>query len=155
MLKDIVVSKEITHKDLQTILYDLAKVDRTKFNIMIRCIYEIKVEHEAPTFELSNDRDLKFYLLSENPLEVPLYISFEPKSNQNKKMLSKDYNSVSGSNQAHNLNQNSAKLTSISCNAISKAKLIIKQRLKRTNKSSKAKLVMVGSISFSNQTHNL
>lgn len=104
MLKGIVVSKEITHKDLQAELYDLAEVDPSKFDVMIRCIYEIKVEHEAPTFELSNDRDLKFYLLSENPLKVPLYVSFEPKSNQSKKVLSKDYNSVSGSNQAHNLN---------------------------------------------------
>ena len=105
MLKGIVVvSKEITHKDLQVELYDIAEVDPTKFDIMIRCIYEIKVEHEAPPFELSNDRDLKFYLLSENPLEIPLYVSIEPKNNQSKKVLRKDYNSVFGSNQTHNLN---------------------------------------------------
>ena len=103
MLKGIVVNKEITHKDLQTELYDLAEVDPTKFDRMIRCIYEIKVEHETPPFELSNDPDLKFYLLSENLLEVHLYVSFEPRSNQRKKVLSKNYNSVSGTNQAHNL----------------------------------------------------
>ncbi|TYK30652.1 MuDRA-like transposase [Cucumis melo var. makuwa] len=61
-------------------------------------------ENEAPLFELSNDSDLKFYILSENPLEVPLYVSFEPRSNQSKKVSNKDYNSVSGSNQVHNLN---------------------------------------------------
>ncbi|TYK02132.1 MuDRA-like transposase [Cucumis melo var. makuwa] len=69
VLKGIVVSKDITHKDLQYELYDLAEVDPTKFNIKIRCIYEIKGEKEAPPFELSNDRDLKFYILSENPLD--------------------------------------------------------------------------------------
>ncbi|KAA0046530.1 MuDRA-like transposase [Cucumis melo var. makuwa] len=104
VLKGIVVSKEITHKDLQYELYDLAKVDPTKFDIKIRCIYEIKGEKEAPLFELSNDRDLKFYILSENPLEVPLYLSFEPTSNRSMKVLNKDYNSVSGSNQVQNLN---------------------------------------------------
>ncbi|TYJ99816.1 MuDRA-like transposase [Cucumis melo var. makuwa] len=103
VLKGIVVSKEITHKDLQDELYDLAKVDPRKFDIKIRCIYEIG-EKEAPPFELSNDRDLKFYILSENPLEVPLYLSFEPTSNRRKKVLNKDYNSVSGSNQVQNLN---------------------------------------------------
>ena len=61
---------------------------------MIRCIYEIKVENEAPLFELSNDGDLKFYILSENPFEVPLYVSFEPRDNQSKKVLNKYYNSV-------------------------------------------------------------
>ncbi|KAL0534724.1 hypothetical protein IC582_029016 [Cucumis melo] len=104
VLKDITVSKEITHKDLQYELYDLAKVDPTKFDIKIRCIYEIKEEKEAPPFELSNDSDLKFYILSENPLEVPLYLSFEPTSNRSIKVLNKDYNSVSGSNQIQNLN---------------------------------------------------
>ncbi|KAA0040920.1 MuDRA-like transposase [Cucumis melo var. makuwa] len=104
VLKDIVVPKEIMHKDLQYELYDLAEVDPTKFDIKIRCIYEIKWEKEAPPFELSNDRDLKFYILSENPLEVPLYLSFEPTSNRNMKVLNKDYNSVSGSNQVQNLN---------------------------------------------------
>ncbi|KAL0540866.1 hypothetical protein IC582_020886 [Cucumis melo] len=104
VLKGIVVSKEITHKDLQYELYDLAEVDPTKFDIKIRCIYEIKGEKEAPPFELSNDRDLKFYILSENPLEVPLYLSFEPTSNRSMKVLNKDYNSVSGSNQVQNLN---------------------------------------------------
>ncbi|TYK23461.1 MuDRA-like transposase [Cucumis melo var. makuwa] len=104
VLKGIVVSKEITHKDLQDELYDLVEVDSTKFDIKIRCIYEIKGEKEAPPFELSNDRDLKFYILSENPLEVPLYLSFEPTSNQSKKVLNKYYNSVSGSNQVQNLN---------------------------------------------------
>ena len=70
MLKGIiVVSKKITHKDLQDELYDLAEVD--EFDIKIRCIYEIKVENETSPFELSNYRDLKFYILSENPLEVP------------------------------------------------------------------------------------
>ncbi|TYK28809.1 ty3-gypsy retrotransposon protein [Cucumis melo var. makuwa] len=107
VLKSIVVSKEITHKDLQDELYDLAEVDPTKFDIKIRCIYEIKGEKEVPLFELSNDRDLKFYILSKNPLEVPLYVSFEPRSNQSKKVLNKDYNSVSGSNQVHNLNPHS------------------------------------------------
>ncbi|KAL4035324.1 hypothetical protein IC575_004008 [Cucumis melo] len=100
VLKGIIVSKEITHKDLQDELYDLAEVDPTK----VRCIYEIKGEKEAPPFELSNDHDLKFYILSENPLEVPLYLSFEPTSNRRKKVLNKDYNSVSGSNQVQNLN---------------------------------------------------
>ncbi|KAA0061376.1 MuDRA-like transposase [Cucumis melo var. makuwa] len=104
VLKGIVVPKEITHKDLQYELYDLAEVDPTKFDIKIRCIYEIKGEKEAPPFELSNDRDLKFYILSENPLEVPLYLSFEPTSNRSMKVLNKDYNSVSGSNQVQNLN---------------------------------------------------
>ncbi|KAL0549749.1 hypothetical protein IC582_014237 [Cucumis melo] len=104
VLNDIVVPKEITHKDLQYELYDLAEVDPTKFHIKIRCIYEIKGENEAPPFELSNDRDLKFYILSENPLEVPLYLSFEPISNRSMKVLNKDYNSVSGSNQVQNLN---------------------------------------------------
>ncbi|KAL0556979.1 hypothetical protein IC582_005497 [Cucumis melo] len=104
VLKGIVVSKEITHKGLQDELYDLAEVDPTKFDIKIRCIYEIKGEKEAPPFELSNERDLKFYILSENPLEVPLYLSFEPTSNQSKKVLNKYYNSVSGSNQVQNLN---------------------------------------------------
>ncbi|KAA0061903.1 MuDRA-like transposase [Cucumis melo var. makuwa] len=104
VLKGIVVPKEITHKDLQSELYDLAEVDLTKFDIKIRCIYEIKGEKEAPPFELSNDRDLKFYILSENPLEVPLYLSFEPTSNRSMKVLNKDYNSVSGSNQVQNLN---------------------------------------------------
>ncbi|KAL0549622.1 hypothetical protein IC582_014108 [Cucumis melo] len=104
VLKGIVVPKEITHKDLQSELYDLAEVDPTKFYIKIRCIYEIKGEKEAPPFELSNDRDLKFYILSENPLEVPLYLSFEPTSNRSMKVLNKDYNSVSGSNQVQNLN---------------------------------------------------
>ncbi|KAL4035334.1 hypothetical protein IC575_004018 [Cucumis melo] len=104
VLKGIVVPKEITHKDLQFELYDLAEVDPTKFDIKIRCIYEIKGEKEAPPFELSNDRDLKFYILSENPLEVPLYLSFEPTSNRSIKVLNKDYNSVSGSNQVQNLN---------------------------------------------------
>ncbi|KAA0037752.1 MuDRA-like transposase [Cucumis melo var. makuwa] len=104
VLKGIVVSKEITHKDLQYELYDLAEVDPTKFDIKIRCIYEIKGEKEAPPFELSNDRDLKFYILSENPLEVLLYLSFEPTSNRSMKVLNKDYNSVSGSNQVQNLN---------------------------------------------------
>ena len=47
---------------------------------------------------------MKFYILSENPLEIPLYLSFKPTSNQNKKVLNKDYNSVSGSNQVQNLN---------------------------------------------------
>ncbi|KAA0053426.1 MuDRA-like transposase [Cucumis melo var. makuwa] len=103
-LKGIVVPKEITHKDLQYELYDLAEVDPTKFDINIRCIYEIEGEKEAPPFELSNDRDLKFYILSENPLEVPLYLSFEPTSNRSMKVLNKDYNSVSGSNQVQNLN---------------------------------------------------
>ncbi|KAA0062833.1 MuDRA-like transposase [Cucumis melo var. makuwa] len=104
VLKGIVVPKEIAHKDLQSELYDLAEVNPTKFDIKIRCIYEIKGEKEAPPFELSNDRDLKFYILSENPLEVPLYLSFEPTSNRSMKMLNKDYNSVSGSNQVQNLN---------------------------------------------------
>ncbi|KAL0559583.1 hypothetical protein IC582_004198 [Cucumis melo] len=104
VLKGIVVPKEITHKDLQSELYDLAEVDPTKFDIKVRCIYEIKGEKEAPPFELSNDRDLKFYILSENPLEVPLYLSFEPTSNRSMKVLNKDYNSVSGSNQVQNLN---------------------------------------------------
>ncbi|KAL0544768.1 hypothetical protein IC582_019893 [Cucumis melo] len=104
VLKGIVVPKEITHKDLQSELYDLAEVNPTKFDIKIRCIYEIKGEKEAPPFELSNDRDLKFYILSENPLEVPLYLSFEPTSNRSMKVLNKDYNSVSGSNQVQNLN---------------------------------------------------
>ncbi|KAA0050460.1 MuDRA-like transposase [Cucumis melo var. makuwa] len=104
VLKGIVVSKEITHKDLHDELYDLAEVDPTKFDIKIRCIYEIKREKEAPPFELSNDCDLKFYILSENPLEVPLYLSFEPTNNQSKKLLNKDYNSVSRSNQVQNLN---------------------------------------------------
>ncbi|KAL0551980.1 hypothetical protein IC582_011073 [Cucumis melo] len=104
VLKDIVVPKEITHKDLQSELYDLAEVDPTKFDIKIRCIYEIKGEKEAPPFELSNDRDLKFYMLSENPLEVPLYLSLEPTSNRSMKVLNKDYSSVSGSNQVQNLN---------------------------------------------------
>ncbi|KAL0533143.1 hypothetical protein IC582_030358 [Cucumis melo] len=104
VLKGIVVPKEITHKDLQSELYDLAEVDPTKFDIKIRSIYEIKGEKEAPPFELSNDRDLKFYILSENPLEVPLYLSFEPTSNRSMKVLNKDYNSVSGSNQVQNLN---------------------------------------------------
>ncbi|KAA0038328.1 MuDRA-like transposase [Cucumis melo var. makuwa] len=104
VLKGIVVPKEITHKDLQSELYGLAEVDPTKFDIKIRCIYEIKGEKEAPPFELSNDRDLKFYILSENPLEVPLYLSFEPTSNRSMKVLNKDYNSVSGSNQVQNLN---------------------------------------------------
>ncbi|KAL4026414.1 hypothetical protein IC575_014844 [Cucumis melo] len=104
VLNDIVVPKEITHKDLQYELYDLTEVDPTKFHIKIRCIYEIKGENEAPPFELSNDRDLKFYILSENPLEVPLYLSFEPISNRSMKVLNKDYNSVSGSNQVQNLN---------------------------------------------------
>ncbi|KAA0025135.1 MuDRA-like transposase [Cucumis melo var. makuwa] len=63
VLKGIVVPKEITHKDLQYELYDLAEVDPTKFDIKIRCIYEIKEEKEAPPFELSNDRDLKFIFL--------------------------------------------------------------------------------------------
>ncbi|KAL4016127.1 hypothetical protein IC575_023745 [Cucumis melo] len=101
VLKGIVVPKEITHKDLIE-LYDLA-VDPTKFDIKIRCIYEIKGEKEAPPFELSNDRDLKFYILSENPLEVPLYLSFEPTSNRSMKVLNKDYNSIR-SNQVQNLN---------------------------------------------------
>ncbi|KAL0543855.1 hypothetical protein IC582_018960 [Cucumis melo] len=104
VLKGIVVSKEITHKDLQYELYDLAEVDPTKFDIKIRCIYEIKGEKEAPPFELSNDRDLKFYILSENLLEVPLYLSFELTSNRSMKVLNKDYNSVSESNQVQNLN---------------------------------------------------
>ncbi|KAL0557176.1 hypothetical protein IC582_005694 [Cucumis melo] len=104
VLKGIVVPKEITHKDLQSELYDLAEVDPTKFDIKIRCIYEIKGEKEAPPFELSNERDLKFYILSENPLEVPLYLSFEPTSNRSMKVLNKDYNSVTGSNQVQNLN---------------------------------------------------
>ncbi|KAL0556712.1 hypothetical protein IC582_005227 [Cucumis melo] len=104
VLKGIVVPKEITHKDLQSELYDLAEVDPTKFDIKIRCIYGIKGEKEAPPFELSNDRDLKFYILSENPLEVPLYLSFEPTSNRSMNVLNKDYNSVSGSNQVQNLN---------------------------------------------------
>ncbi|KAL4011518.1 hypothetical protein IC575_028578 [Cucumis melo] len=104
VLKGIVVSKKITHKDLQDELYELAEVDPTKFDIKIRCIYEIKGEKEAPPFELSNDHNLKFYILSENRLEVPLYLSFEPTSNQSKKLLNKDYNSVSGSNQVQNLN---------------------------------------------------
>ncbi|KAL0539917.1 hypothetical protein IC582_024138 [Cucumis melo] len=104
VLKGIVVSREITHKDLQDEFYDLAEVDPTKFDIKVRCIYEIKWKKEAPPFELSNDRDLKFYILSENPLEVPLYLSFEPTSNRSKKVLNKDYNSVSGSNQVQNLN---------------------------------------------------
>ncbi|KAL0533896.1 hypothetical protein IC582_028171 [Cucumis melo] len=104
VLKGIVVPKEITYKDLQSELYDLAEVDPTKFDIKIRCIYEIKGEKEAPPFELSNDRDLKFYILSENPLEVPLYVSFEPTSNRSMKVLNKDYNSVSRSNQVQNLN---------------------------------------------------
>ncbi|KAL0546608.1 hypothetical protein IC582_016520 [Cucumis melo] len=104
VLKGIVVPKEITHKDLQYELYDLAEVDPTKFNIKIRCIYEIKGEKEAPPFELSNDHDLKFYIVSENPLEVPLYLSFESTSNRSMKVLNKDYNSVSGSNQVQNLN---------------------------------------------------
>ncbi|TYK11186.1 MuDRA-like transposase [Cucumis melo var. makuwa] len=103
VLKGIIVSKEITHKDLQDELYDLAEVDSIEFDIKIRCIYEIKVENEAPPFELSNDRDLKFFL-SENPLEVPLYVSFEPRSNQSKKVLNKYYNSVSRSNKVHSLN---------------------------------------------------
>ncbi|KAA0061196.1 MuDRA-like transposase [Cucumis melo var. makuwa] len=92
------------HKDLQYELYDLAEVDPIKFDIKIRCIYEIKGEKEAPPFELSNDRDLKFYILSENSLEVPLYLSFEPTSNRSMRVLNKDYNSVSGSNQVQNLN---------------------------------------------------
>ncbi|KAL0539649.1 hypothetical protein IC582_023865 [Cucumis melo] len=104
VLKGIVFPKEITHKDLQSELYDLTEVDPTKFDIKIICIYEIKGEKEAPPFELSNDRDLKFYILSENPLEVPLYLSFEPTSNRSMKVLNKDYNSVSGSNQVQNLN---------------------------------------------------
>ncbi|KAA0058962.1 MuDRA-like transposase [Cucumis melo var. makuwa] len=104
VLKGIVVSKEITHKDLQYELYGIAEVDPTKFDIEIRCIYEIKGEKEAPPFKLSNDRDLKFYILSENPLEVPLYLSFEPTSNRSMKVLNKDYNSVSGNNQVQNLN---------------------------------------------------
>ncbi|KAA0040909.1 MuDRA-like transposase [Cucumis melo var. makuwa] len=103
MLKGIVVNKEITHKDLQDKLYDLVEVDPVEFDIKIRCIYEIKVKNEAPPFELCNNRDLKFYILSENPLEVPLYVSFEPRSNQSKKVLNKDYNSF-GSNKVHNLN---------------------------------------------------
>ncbi|KAA0038959.1 MuDRA-like transposase [Cucumis melo var. makuwa] len=104
VLKGIIVSKEITHKDLQDELYDLAEVDSIEFDIKIRCIYEIKVENKAPPFELSNGCDLKFYILSENPLEVPLYVSFEPRSNQSKKVLNKYYNSVSGSNKVHSLN---------------------------------------------------
>ncbi|KAL0533306.1 hypothetical protein IC582_030119 [Cucumis melo] len=104
LLKGIVVSKEITHKDLQYELYDLAKVDPIKFDIKIRCIYEIKGEKEAPPFELINDHDLKSYILSENLLKVPLYLSFEPTSNRSMKVLKKDYNSVSGSNQVQNLN---------------------------------------------------
>ncbi|KAL4018203.1 hypothetical protein IC575_021793 [Cucumis melo] len=104
VLKGIVVPKKITHKDLQYELYDLAEVDPTKFDIKIRCIYEIKREKDAPPFELSNDRDLKFYIFSENPLKVPLYLSFEPTSNRSMKVLNKDYNSVSGSNQVQNLN---------------------------------------------------
>ncbi|KAL0555834.1 hypothetical protein IC582_004335 [Cucumis melo] len=106
MLKGIVIIKEITHKDLQDELYDLAEVDPTKFDIKIRCIYEIKGEKEAPLFDLSNDH-LKFYILSENPLEIPLYVSFEPTSNQSKKVLNKYYNSVSKSNQVQNLNPHS------------------------------------------------
>ena len=63
------------------------------------------MKNKAPPFELSNNRDLKFYILSKNPFEVPLYISFEPKRNQSKKVLNKYYNSVSKSNQVHhNLN---------------------------------------------------
>ncbi|KAL0534590.1 hypothetical protein IC582_028881 [Cucumis melo] len=104
VLKGIVVPKEIMHKDLLSELYDLEEVVPTKFDIKIRCIYEIKGEKEAPPFELSNDRDLKFYILSENPLEVPLYLSFEPTSNRSMKVLNKDYNSISGSNQVQNLN---------------------------------------------------
>ncbi|KAA0060002.1 MuDRA-like transposase [Cucumis melo var. makuwa] len=82
----------------------LQKLTPTEFDIKIRCIYEIKVENEALPFKLSNDRDLKFYILSENPLEVPLYLSFEPGSNQRKKVLNKYYTSVSRSNKVHNLN---------------------------------------------------
>ena len=37
------------------------------------------MKNEAPPFELKNDRDLKFYIFSENPLEISLYISFEPR----------------------------------------------------------------------------
>ena len=76
MLKDIVVSKKITNEDLQTELYNLAEVDPTEFDIPIRCIYEIKVKNKAPPFELSNDHDLKFYILSKHSLEVFLYVSF-------------------------------------------------------------------------------
>ena len=45
MLKGIVVSKELTHKDLLIELYDLAEVDPSKFDIKLRWIYEIKVEN--------------------------------------------------------------------------------------------------------------
>ena len=82
MLKGIVVSKEIPHRDLQAELYDPAEVNPIEFDIKISCIYEKKVENKAPQFELRNDRDLKLYILSENPLDVPLYVSFEPRSKQ-------------------------------------------------------------------------
>ena len=104
VLKGIVVSKEITHKYLWAESYDLAEVDPREFDIKIRCIYEIKVENKAPPFKLSNNCDLKFCIRSENPLEVSLYVSFEFRSSQSKKVLNKDYNSVFESNQVHNLN---------------------------------------------------
>ena len=73
MLNDIIVSKEITHTNLLAELYNHVKVDPTEFDIMIRCIYEIKLKHETPPFDLNNNRDLKFYIIGENTLEVPTY----------------------------------------------------------------------------------
>ena len=62
------------------------------------------MKNKAPPFELRNNCDLKFYILSENSLKVPLYVSFDHRTNQSKKVFNKNYNSVSGSNQVHNLN---------------------------------------------------
>ena len=60
----------------------LQKLTLQKFDMTIRCIYEIKVKNEALSFEFNNNRDLKFYILSENLLEAPLYVLFELRSNQ-------------------------------------------------------------------------
>ncbi|XP_022155432.1 uncharacterized protein LOC111022579 isoform X2 [Momordica charantia] len=80
LLKGIVVCKEITYQDLLDELYALTEADPKESDMKIKCIYEIKARNQTPPFEISNDRDLNFYLMGEDTSEVPLYISFEPRS---------------------------------------------------------------------------
>ena len=71
--KDLDVSREITYGNLIDRLYDLMEHDRSKYDFLLKVIYQLEGGIIAPTV-ISNDEDLGFFLDEISMHRTPLCV---------------------------------------------------------------------------------
>ena len=100
------IKTQCTHKELQEIVYDVTKIDRNNFQIIMKYIFHSS--YKLDPIEIENDGDVQCFIKEQFRVDAthrsPLYIEVSPRvvhTTEQNKSVSRDNVFVSGSGSNH------------------------------------------------------